>query len=250
MKSFFGQFVPTNGALRVVILAGVGMWMAVGQASAVLADGGWGTLKGQVVVSGEAPPSPIEVVDDHPDGALCLVDGELPADDNLVIGEEGQLRDVFVMMVAKGKGADAPIHESYDQEPDEDSEEVLSIDNVACRFVPHALYVRAGRSVKLKNSDTVGHNCHITTFANELNTNLPAGGEVDVVLKNSHKTPGTVRCKIHEWMDGIILVRDNPYVGITDEEGNFEIPNVPEGEWEFQFWHKKGAKSGRIQGQS
>ena len=101
--------------------------------------------------------------------------------------------------------------------------------------------MRAGQSVKLKNSDTVGHNCHIITFTNEHNINLPAGGEVDIVLENSHKTPGQVKCDIHKWMDGVILVRDNPYVAITDEEGNFEIQNVPEGEWEFQFWHKKGA---------
>ena len=242
MKSVFGPLVRINPcqtliASMVFLFIAVCMLASAQQASA----DGWGTLKGQIVVAGDAPTNPTENVDDHPDKAVCLVDGVVPPDDNIVVGDEGQLRDVFVMMVTKGKGADAPIHESYDQEADEDSEEVLAIDNVACRFVPHALYVRAGQSVKLKNSDTVGHNCHIITFTNEHNINLPAGGEVDVILENSHKTPGQVKCDIHKWMDGVILVRDNPYVAITDEEGNFEIENVPEGEWEFQFWHKKGA---------
>jgi len=244
MKSFNGRFVRINPRLMVLasmtfLIASVGMLAAADQASAALVDG-WGTLKGQIVVSGDVPEIPVENVGDGPDKEACLVDGEVPKDDNLVVGEEGQLRDVFVMMVTKGKGENAPIHESFDQEADEDAEE-LEIDNVACRFVPHALYVRAGKSVKLKNSDTVGHNCHIITFTNEHNVNLPAGGDVDIVLENSHKTPGQVKCDIHKWMDGVILVRDNPYVGITDEEGNFEIQNVPEGEWEFQFWHKKGA---------
>jgi plastocyanin len=244
MKSFFGRFVrielkPSLIASMVFPIAA--MLVSAPQASAVIFDGGWGTLKGQIVVSGDVPEIPVENVGDGPDKEACLVDGVIPKDDNLVVSEEGQLRDVFVMMVTKGKGENAPIHQSYDAEPDEDSEDVLCIDNVACRFVPHALYVRAGQSVKLKNSDTVGHNCHIITFTNEHNINLPAGGDVDVVLENSHKTPGQVKCDIHKWMDGVILVRDNPYVAITDEQGNFEILNVPEGEWEFQFWHKKGA---------
>ena len=205
--------------------------------SFAVADGGWGSLKGKIVVSGDVPESPAEPIDDHPDKALCLVDGEIPADDNLVVDDEGSLRDVFVMMYTKGKGETAPIHESYDAAPEESKE--MEIDNVACRFVPHALYVRAGQSVKLKNSDTVGHNCHITTFNNEHNVNLPAGEETDITLKNSHKIPGQVKCDVHKWMDGVILVRDNPYVAISGEDGTFEIKNIPEGEWEFQFWHKK-----------
>ena len=53
-------------------------------ATAVNAEEGWGTLKGQVVINGDAPENPIEKVDDHPDKAICLVDGELPQDDNIV----------------------------------------------------------------------------------------------------------------------------------------------------------------------
>ena len=245
MKSFFGHSVRVVSALRIALgmaaIAAISIVASSSGATAAPVDGGWGSLKGQVMVSGDVPESPLENVEGSADKDVCLVDGEVPKDDNLVVGKQGQLRDVFVMMVTKGKGKNAPIHPSYDDQPDEDSDDVLAIDNVACRFVPHALYVRAGRSVKLKNSDTVGHNCHIITFTNEHNVNLPAGGEVDLTLENSHKTPGQVKCDIHKWMDGVILVRDNPYVAITDEDGNFEIENVPAGQWEFQFWHKKGA---------
>lgn len=200
------------------------------------ADEGWGTLKGQVVVTGDVPENPVEPIDDHPDKSICLVDGELPRDDNIVVGDSGGLRDVYVMMYTKGKGADAPIHESYSAD---DEAEQVSIDNVNCRFVPHALFVKTGQSVLLKNSDSVGHNCHITTFNNEHNVNLPAGGDVEITLDKSDKVPGQVKCDVHKWMDGVVLVRDNPYVAITDSAGKFEIENVPAGEWEFQFWHKK-----------
>lgn len=205
-------------------------------AGPAMADG-FGSLKGKLIVTGDVPELPLEPIGDHPDKPICLVDGEIPVDDNLVVDENGGLRDVFVMMYLKGKGADAPIHESYN---DTTKQTELSIDNVACRFVPHALFVRTGQSVKLKNSDSVGHNCHITTFNNEHNVNLPAGGEVDIVLENAEKIPGQVKCDIHKWMDAIILIRDNPYVDISEADGTFEIKNIPEGEWKFQFWHKKG----------
>ena len=263
MKSFLEQSVRNAGVVAAVCLASVVISVNgnhSNQAAAALVDG-WGTLQGKIIFAGEVPEIPVENVGDSPDKALCLVDGELPLDDNLVVGDDGGLRDVFVMMVTKGKGANAPVHPFYDDESDADADgaeddsdgdsegtggEIL-IDNVACRFVPHALFVRAGSSLKLKNSDTVGHNCHIVTFANEHNVNLPAGGEVDIVLKNSHKAIGEVKCDIHKWMDGVILVRDNPYVAITDEDGSFQIKNIPEGEWEFQFWHKKGGYLKKIE---
>jgi len=219
-----------------VLICGFVAFSSLAAVATVSADDGWGTLKGQVVVSGDAPENPVEPIDDHPDKSICLVDGELPKDDNIVVGENGGLRDVYVMMYLKGKGEDAPIHQSYSGD---DKDQEVSIDNVKCRFVPHALFVKTGQSVVLKNSDSVGHNCHVTTFNNEHNVNLPSGGDVTIELKETDKIPGQVKCDVHKWMDGVILVRDNPYVAITDGEGKFEIKNVPEGEWEFQFWHNK-----------
>ena len=216
-----------------MLAAGV-IFMAA--ASSAVADDGWGTLKGQIVVTGDVPEMPDEPIENHPDKAICLVDGKVPKDDNIVVAEDGGLRDVYVMMYTKGKGEDAPVHESYSSD---DEAQEISIDNVKCRFVPHALFVKTGQSVLLKNSDSVGHNCHITTFNNEHNVNLPAGGDVEITLEKADKVPGQVKCDVHKWMDGVVLVRDNPYVVITDADGKFEIKNVPAGEWEFQFWHKK-----------
>ena len=40
-------------------------------------------------------------------------------------------------------------------------------------------------------------------------------------------------------MKGWIVVKDNPYFAVTDEDGKFEMKNVPAGEWKFTFWHEK-----------
>lgn len=209
----------------------------------VATDAGWGKLTGRIVLTGDVPLPVMEPIDGHPDRPMCLVDGKPPVDDAIVIGNEGGLRDVFVMMYLNRNAAEVPIHRSYQ---DQAGQRSLVIDNVNCRFEPHALFVPAGRKVLLKNSDTVGHNCHITTFNNEHNVNLPPGQEVHVTLKNSDRVPGQVTCDIHQWMDAVILIRDNPYVAITDAQGRFEIDNVPAGRWQFQFWHQKAGYMRRL----
>jgi plastocyanin len=198
-------------------------------------DDAWGHLTGKIVVKGQVPANPPEDVANNADKDVCLIDGKVPLDDNIVAGDKGELRDVYVMMYL-GRGVDEPTyHPSYEKK----KEKEISIDNVKCRFVPHALFVRPGQKLTLKNSDAIGHNCHIVTFNNEHNINLPPNGSHELVLENSEKIPGEVKCDVHKWMDAVLLIRDNPYVAITDAEGNFKIENIPAGDWKFQFWHKK-----------
>lgn len=206
------------------------------QATSAQDDAGdWGHLSGQIVVDGELKPIGPEPVGSHADKAVCLVDGDIPLDDNILVNEESKgLKNVFVYMYLKNK-PDAPIHSSYETA----KTEPVVLDNVKCRFVPYATFVRTGQNLVLKNSDPVGHNCHITTMENEHNVNLPPNGEVELTLDNADKRPGNVTCDLHKWMDSVIFTRDNPYVAITDENGKFTMENLPAGEWEFQFWHKK-----------
>lgn len=194
--------------------------------------GEWGNLKGQIFLTGPVPEIPDEKIDK--DQQTCLK-GDPPKDDKLLVGPKGELKNVFVMMYFKSSDKRPAVHPSYEAT----KSEPVVIDNKECRFVPHATFVRTGQPLHLKNSDEAGHNCHIITFKNEQNVNLPPGGTVPVKLKNADKAPGNVTCDIHAWMDGVILVRDEPYVAISAADGTFSIKNIPAGNWKFQFWHKK-----------
>lgn len=198
-------------------------------------EGDWGHLSGTITVEGDVATPAEEAVGDHADKAACLVDGKLPLDDNIVVNNENQgLRDVYVLMYLKKKKTDA-VHPSYEEK----KKEPVVLDNVNCRFVPHATFVRTGQKLVLKNSDAVGHNCHITTFNNEHNPTLPANSSAEITFDTEDSRPGNVTCDLHKWMDSVIFIRDNPYVAITDADGKFTIENLPAGEWDFQFWHKK-----------
>lgn len=200
------------------------------------AQDGWGNLTGQIIVTGDVPENLPEAVKDNPDRNVCLVDGKIPLDDGVVVNDKNQLGNVYVMMYT-GRGAELPkkFHPSYDAK----NKVKLTLDNLKCRFVPKASFVRPGQTLILKNSDNVGHNCRIATMGHEHNVNIVKNSSVEVKLgPDSDSIPGEVKCDIHTWMDAVILIRDNPYVAITDAAGKFKLENVPAGDWKFQFWHK------------
>jgi hypothetical protein len=51
--------------------------------------------------------------------------------------------------------------------------------------------------------------------------------------------PLPASCSIHPWMLGYVLIRDNPYMAVSDDRGGFEIENLPVGEHTFQVWQEK-----------
>lgn len=198
-------------------------------------SGAWGHLTGKITVDGDVKAPAEEAVGDHADKAVCLVDGKIPVDDNVIVNPENKgLQNVYVLMYDKKKKL-KEYHPSYEVAKNTP----VVLDNVNCRFVPHAVFVRTGQKLTLKNSDPVGHNCHITTFNNEHNPTIPANSEAEICFDAEDTRLGNVTCDLHKWMDGAIFIRDNPYVAITDADGKFTIENLPEGDWEFQFMHKK-----------
>ncbi|MBX3417300.1 MAG: hypothetical protein KF851_06830 [Pirellulaceae bacterium] len=215
--------------VRLVVVVGLVASMPL----AVSAQDSWGHLSGRFVVKGELPPAAQKKIDN--DAAYCTRSGKPILDETVVVDENGGLRDVFVMLLLERDAAPPTIHPSYEEKKNEP----VVLDNVECRFEPYAVFVRAGQKLSLKNSDEIGHNCHIITFGNEENVNLVAGGTVEVALQKADRVPGNVVCDIHKWMEGVILVRDEPYAAITAADGTFRIDNLPAGTLKFQFWHKK-----------
>src|SRR5205814_5301304 len=57
--------------------------------------------------------------------------------------------------------------------------------------------------------------------------------------------PYPVNCSIHPWMRAYLFPRKDGYFAVTDDQGKFEIANVPAGEpLEFQVWHESGGAPG------
>ena len=70
--------------------------------------------------------------------------------------------------------------------------------------------------------------------------NLPFPFTDRTVARNM-PTPGlvNVRCNGgHSWMNAEIMVVSHPYYAVTDERGEFELTDVPPGQYEIVAWHE------------
>lgn len=194
-------------------------------------ESGYGHLKGRIVVTGEVPAAE-EIALSTDDKQYCIDNGKPFTSRKLLVGPDGQLKDAFVMMYFGRSDKKRPEpHPSYKDAPP------VVLDNVNCRFEPRAIFVRKGQEIAFKNSDRIGHNCHVVTMNFEENCSLGAGQELSVAMEDSSRLPGIIKCDAHPWMEALLLVRDEPYAAVTDDEGSFVIENIPAGEWKFQFWH-------------
>ena len=39
-----------------------------------------------------------------------------------------------------------------------------------------------------------------------------------------------------------MLIRDNPYMGVSAADGSLTIANIPSGHWDFSVWHERFGK--------
>ena len=109
------------------------------------------------------------------------------------------------------------------------------MDQANLAFTPRVLVIGTGTSVAFPNSDTVSH--QVYSFSPAKRFQLPLyKGQVHPPVTFDHPGLVVLGCNIHDVMVGYILVTDAPYFGKTGPEGNFELKNVPNGEYRIGFW--------------
>jgi hypothetical protein len=196
----------------------------------------WAALKGRFVYDGKAPtPAPINVTKDIDYcGKFGLVN-----DDLVVNSENGGLKNVIVYLYLGRGDKEPPIAPSYEETADA---EVL-LDNKHCQFDPHVCLLRTTQRFVIGNDDPIGHNTKIDSTVNvPINPILPANvpnKEFEHHFTQEERLPVPVSCSIHPWMHAWLVVRSNPYLAVSDENGNFEIKDLPAGTWTMQVWHEK-----------
>jgi hypothetical protein len=127
------------------------------------------------------------------------------------------------------------LNESYN----ETAAASVILDNAACRFQPHVVAMRTTQTLLVGNKDPLGHNTYVTTLNNiSQNVLVPFNGQVSMNFPVVENLPARVACNIHPWMNAWLIIKDHPYVGISDKDGQLLIKNLPPGKWTFQLWHE------------
>jgi plastocyanin len=106
------------------------------------------------------------------------------------------------------------------------------------RFTPHILAVEAGATVNFPNHDPIFHNAFSSYDGRIFDLGLYPPGTTRAV---KFDRPGIVRvfCNIHSTMSAVIVVTPGPWLAITGPGGDFEIDDVPPGEYTLHVFHER-----------
>ena len=200
--------------------------------AAVTRAADWGTLKGRFVFEGALPEQPKLQI--NKDVEFC--GKHEPRSEKLVVHRESRgIANVVIWLDSK-PGEKVAIHPSYD----EAALKQVKLANKGCRFDPHICVLRTGQTLLIENPDQVDHNTAAGLDRNDpFNTVTPKGTTAERPrFKLAERLPAQVQCSIHPWMTGWLVIKDHPYVAVTDQHGHFEIKNLPAGELTFVVWHE------------
>ena len=104
-------------------------------------------------------------------------------------------------------------------------------------FVPHVLAIMTGTTVVFTNSDRTYHNVFSLSRTRPFDLGRYRSGGAKSIRFDR---PGVVRvfCDIHSHMSAFILVFGHRYFSITDDDGRFEIDDVPPGTYNVVVWNE------------
>lgn len=186
-----------------------------------------GAITGKVNFSG-TPLEPEAILMDAEPTCQAQYD-EDPHTETAVVNDNGTLANVFVYIKSGLEGMSFPT-----------PRETIVLDQQGCRYEPHVLGVQTDQTVLIRNSDDVLHNIHpAPTNSRSFNISQPTQG-----METERSFPAAeimvpVGCDVHGWMNSYIGVVDHPYYAVTEDDGSFELPNLPPGDYEIEVWHEE-----------
>ncbi|MFQ5779298.1 MAG: hypothetical protein ACE5HN_00765 [Nitrospiria bacterium] len=104
------------------------------------------------------------------------------------------------------------------------------------QFIPSFSVVAVGSTIFFENRDDTIHNVRSRSPSNpfDIGPHLPNTIK-KVILKNRGIV--SLRCKVHQEMNGLIYVSPSPLFAVTDQAGHFEIKDIPFGTYQIETWH-------------
>lgn len=179
---------------------------------------GAGIIRGKVQLVSQSGKLPEPVM-------LRGMGGQPVPDERVVVGANGELKNValFIEGFSDSTGPQRP---------------PVVLDQVNFQYTPHVAAVQVGQTLRVRSSDDALHNVHIhgkhnpqtNQFTRTANEWLDYVYEKPEVLR--------LKCDVHPWMSAYVAVVENPYFGISDDNGAYEITGLPDGDYTLVAWHE------------
>ncbi len=196
-----------------------------GAAGGAAATGGSGTITGKVDFTGTAPEMPKLKRDADPFCAKTPMTAE-----TVVVNENKTLRNVLVRIKPGTVKGPAPTA-------------ALDIKQDNCMYRPRVQGAMVDQKITINNGDPTTHNVHafdVRTGEGEeslFNLAQPRGAAAINKDANGYEVM-KLKCDVHPWMIGYVVVSDHPYFATTGEDGTFKIEGVPAGKYTLEAWHE------------
>lgn len=182
-----------------------------------------GTVIGKVTYEGTPPRYKPLDMSNEPACAKQYSTPQLP--EGVVTGPGNSLQNVIVFISAGAP--DEPAH----------SQSVI-LEQRGCRYIPHVLVMETNQEIRVQNDDPVAHTIHPMAKINqEWNRSQPPGTP-PFVIKYDKPEFIRVKCELHPWMRGIVVVLKNPHFSVSDASGSFSLPELAPGKYTITAWHE------------
>jgi len=178
------------------------------------------SIRGVVTMTGAVVQKKLPVTIDQ------YVCGKEKPSEELVVNAQGGVRNAVVWLQTPPPGATWP-----------SAPEKVEMDQKTCVFVPRVVIVPAGGTVEFLNSDRLLHNLHSASKDNPtFNRTQPRGRVIPVTFSKPEIIQ--VNCDLHSWMRSWVVVADHPFYALSNDAGEFVLPNVPPSKYVLQIWQE------------
>jgi hypothetical protein len=206
---------------------------SVPAAPATAAKGGTGnaTITGTVKLTGTPPQMQLTKRQADPFCAKTPMKEE-----DVVVSAGGGLKNVVVRVIKGLSGRYDPPAAS------------AVVDQSACMYRPRVQGIMLGQPLQIKNSDQTLHNVHgykgPSTLFNQ--AEIPGQPPMTKQLTSADEIV-KLKCDVHPWMTGWVLVSSHPFFAISGDDGSFKITGLAPGSYTVEAWHERyGAKTAEI----
>lgn len=195
---------------------------------------GSATVSGKVAFTGTAPAR--ELIKMEADAFCKAAHSEPVSTQDVVINSNGTLEWVLVY-VKEG------VSRSYPPPTDP-----VTLDQHGCQYRPHIFGIQAGQPLRILNSDGTLHNIHALPKINaEFNIGQPFQNMETMKKFDKPEVPLRFKCDVHKWMGAYCGVFNHPFFAVTNEQGTYEIKNLPPGNYVIEAWQEKyGAQTQNV----
>jgi plastocyanin len=210
--------MKASGCTVSVSVIGLFLFHPIGATNDLPAQDSRGVIRGKVTL-----PAQVQVA---PRAQTSRYRTTPPADASKTGNEKPDVANVVVYLEGAGL------------EQMEKNAKPAVLDQRDATFVPHVLPIVKGTQVRIVNRDKTYHNVFSLSKVKKFNIGRrPTGEEVPVDFDKGGEVQ--VFCDIHSNMSAIILVLDNPMFVQPNNDGVFEMKNVPPGQYTIRAWHER-----------